>query len=271
MEVCKQTHPGAPSRNPETRFTALRVYLQISQKCDRCILKSFIIRVPWSHIPWPVETGEERSESHPPTAESQDDQLQGSEGVKTTLFAPKLNLTCMSQRGSLGTLRGSWKQTLKFFSSSSSRVEKKERFLARQSARARLWCWVINSQRFIEVQQWLAFSIIQDSNFTTTFKMYKPHEINLNESPPEMILHVWLVQWTKLVKGIVYLKMNIVIIYSPPSCSKRVSMYMFYRIQKYIFWRMKVTKKFQCIFCPYTGSFCLLWNIKEDIRNNDDN
>ncbi len=161
MEVCKQTHPRAPSRNPETRFTTLRVYLQISQKCDRCILKSFVIRVPWSNIPWPVETGEERSESHPPTAESQDDQLQGYEGVKTTLFAPKLNLTCVSQRGSLGELRGSWKQNLK----NHSRVEKKERFLPRQSARARLCCWVIHSQRFIEVQQWLAFWIIQDSNY----------------------------------------------------------------------------------------------------------
>ncbi len=74
--------------------------------------------------------------------------------------------------------------------------------------------------------------------------MYKPHEINLNESPPEMIFRVWLVQWTKLVKGMVYLKMNTVIIYSPPSCSKRVSMYLLYRIQKYIFWRMKVTKQY---------------------------
>lgn len=40
------------------------------KNCDRCVLQSFVIRVPWTHIrdiPWPVETGEERSESCPLT------------------------------------------------------------------------------------------------------------------------------------------------------------------------------------------------------------
>lgn len=76
--------------------------------------------------------------------------------------------------------------------------------------------------------------------------MYKPHEINLNESLPEMIFQVCLVQRTNLVK--VYLKMKIVILYSSLSCSKPESIYLFYRTQKYIFWRMKVTKQYQSIF-----------------------
>lgn len=41
--------------------------------------------------------------------------------------------------------------------------------------------------------------------------------------------------------------MKIVIIYSSPSYLAE-SMYLFCRTQKYIFWRMKVTKQFQCIF-----------------------
>lgn len=129
---------------------------------------------------------------------NQDDQLQGRVGVKTALFAPKLNLTCVSQRGSMGTLRSSWKQNLKFISS--CRVEKKEHFLPRKSARACLWfsCLVINSQHFIKVLQWLAFCIIQDSNSTTKFIMDTQHEIKLNGSIPEMILHVWQLWWTNL-------------------------------------------------------------------------
>lgn len=203
MEVCKQTHPGAPSRNPETRFTALCVYLQISQKCDRCICSSLLLESP--HRTYHDLSRQEKSGLRAAHRRLKVKTISFRD-ANTALFAPKLNLTCVSQRGSLGTLRGSWKQNLKFISS--CRVEKKERFLPRKSVRARLWClcWVIHSQHFIEVQKWLAFWITQDSNSTTKFKMYKPHEINLNESPPEMILHVWLVQWTNLVKGIVYLK-----------------------------------------------------------------